>query len=161
VFRQHGGSTPVYIVAGAIVAVLAVLAWTGDVAAERRRAAVEADAEPGAGTAGAGGIAGAAAEGTGGVAVPAASARRSFPIPPMDLPHYHGVGVTVPAGERPPPSGGSGDPGSTVNGTSKEVSGVCPPQPRQGVRRDLPADVPEGRYRPVPRGGKAHRSPLP
>ncbi len=42
----------------------------------------------------------------------------------MDLPHYHGVGVTVPAGERPRPSGAPGDPGSTVNGTSKEVSGV-------------------------------------
>jgi NADH-quinone oxidoreductase subunit H len=127
VFRQHGGSTPVYIVAGAIIAVLAALAWTGDVAAERKRVAAEADAEAGAGTAGAGGVAGptgGAAEGTGGTIVPAASAPRSFPIPPMDLPHYHGVGVTVPAGERPPPSGASGDPGSTVNGTSKEVSGV-------------------------------------
>jgi NADH-quinone oxidoreductase subunit H len=127
VFRQHGGSTPVYIVAGAIIAVLAALAWTGDVAAERKRVAAEADAEAGAGTAGAGGVAGptgAAAEGTGATIVPAASAPRSFPIPPMDLPHYHGVGVTVPAGERPPPSGASGDPGSTVNGTSKEVSGV-------------------------------------
>jgi len=127
VFRQHGGSTPVYIVAGAIIAALAALAWTGDVAAERKRMAAEADAEEGAGMAGAGGVAGwtgAAAEGTGGTVVPAASAPRSFPIPPMDLPHYHGVGVTVPAGERPPPSGRPGDPGSAVNGTSKEVSGV-------------------------------------
>ncbi|HEX9538857.1 MAG TPA: NADH-quinone oxidoreductase subunit NuoH [Streptosporangiaceae bacterium] len=132
VFRQHGGSTPVYIVAGAIIAVLAALAWTGDVAAERRRMAAEADAEAGAGTVGAGtagagavaGPTGTAAEGTGGTIVPAASTPRSFPIPPMDLPHYHGVGVTVPAGERPSPPGGPGDPGSAVNGTSKEVSGV-------------------------------------
>src|SRR5260370_20222540 len=57
VFRQHGGSTPVYIVAGAIIAVLAALAWTGDVAAERKRGAPEADAEAGAGAAGAGGVA--------------------------------------------------------------------------------------------------------
>ncbi len=94
--------------------------------------AAEADAEAGAGTVGAGtagagavaGPTGTAAEGTGGTIVPAASTPRSFPIPPMDLPHYHGVGVTVPAGERPSPPGGPGDPGSAVNGTSKEVSGV-------------------------------------
>src|SRR5256884_1751396 len=36
---QHGYSTPVYIVGGAILAVLLLLAWTGDVGAQRRRAA--------------------------------------------------------------------------------------------------------------------------
>jgi NADH-quinone oxidoreductase subunit H len=77
VWRQHGGSTPVYIVGGAILASLLMLAWAGDVAAERRRAAAEAPAGDGGGEAGArGGAAG-----------------RSFPVPPMDLPHYHGVGV--------------------------------------------------------------------
>ena len=32
---QHGASTPVYIIGGAIFAVLVVLAWTWDVAVER------------------------------------------------------------------------------------------------------------------------------
>jgi len=132
VFRQHGGSTPVYIVAGAIVVVLVLLAWAGDAAAERRRAAAEADADagPDAGTA-AGGVTGTmgtvlegrtAAESDGAAVAPAAP--RSYPIPPMDLPHYHGVGVTVPPAQRPAPApGGPGDP-AAANGTSKEVSGV-------------------------------------
>jgi NADH-quinone oxidoreductase subunit H len=118
VFRQHGGSTPVYIVAGAIVVALVLLAWVGDAAAERRRTAAEADA----GTA-AGGV-----TGTTGTVVErggAAKAPRSYPIPPMDLPHYHGVGVTVPAAQpSAPTSGEPGDPGATASGTSKEVSGV-------------------------------------
>ena len=42
VWRQHGGSTPVYIVGGAILGALLVLAWAGDVAAERRRIAAAA-----------------------------------------------------------------------------------------------------------------------
>ena len=44
-------------------------------------------------------------------------------VPPMDLPHYHGVGL---GGQDDPVAtpGGPGDPGSTANGTSKEVSGV-------------------------------------
>ena len=37
VWRQHGGSTPVYIVGGALLGALLLLAWAGDVAAERRR----------------------------------------------------------------------------------------------------------------------------
>ena len=41
---QHRHSTPVYIIAGAIVAVLLLLAWRGDVAAERRRADREQEA---------------------------------------------------------------------------------------------------------------------
>src|SRR5499433_2108611 len=50
---QHGTSAPVYIVGGAILAVLLLLAWTVDVAAERRRAAGQkteapAGAAPGA-----------------------------------------------------------------------------------------------------------------
>jgi NADH-quinone oxidoreductase subunit H len=115
VYRQHGGSTPVYIVAGALIAAIILIVWTADVAAERRRLAEETGAEPGAGGTG-------AAEGTGGIEV--APAARSFPIPPMDLPHYHGVGVTASAAQRPPSaSGDPGDPGAT-NGTSKEVWSV-------------------------------------
>jgi NADH-quinone oxidoreductase subunit H len=116
VFRERGGSTAVYVVAGLIVGVLIVLLFVGDVAAERRRAAAEADAEPDAAGVGGGVVAAAGAE---------ALAPRSFPIPPMDLPHYHGVGVTVgPPGEPRPGPDGPGDSGPTANGTSKEVSGV-------------------------------------
>src|SRR5690348_11002872 len=39
VWRQQGGSAPVYIVGGAILGALLLLAWVGDVAAEKRRAA--------------------------------------------------------------------------------------------------------------------------
>src|SRR5690349_5677281 len=48
VWRQHGGSTPVYIVGGALLGVLLLLAWAGDVAAERRRQAAVRAAEPAA-----------------------------------------------------------------------------------------------------------------
>ena len=106
---QHRHSTPVYVIAGAIVAVLLLLAWRGDVAAERRRAAreePEAPARPGA-TPG--------APGPGGLGEPAGA---GFPVPPMDLPHYHGVGVVVPTGGSRP---GEGD---TAAGTVKEVTGA-------------------------------------
>jgi NADH-quinone oxidoreductase subunit H len=96
---QHRHSTPVYVIAGAIVAVLLLLAWRGDVAAERRRTEREREA-PAAGTA---------------AGAPAAA---GFPVPPLDLPHYHGVGVVVPTGA---PRPGEGD---TEAGTVKEVTGA-------------------------------------
>jgi NADH-quinone oxidoreductase subunit H len=83
-WRQHGGSIPVYIVAGAIVVALMTLAWRGDVATERRRQAAEAAAAEAAAPAG---------SGQGG-----RSAGAGFPVPPLDAPHYHGVGVTDSAG---------------------------------------------------------------
>jgi NADH-quinone oxidoreductase subunit H len=119
VFRERGGSTAVYVVAGLIVAVIIVLLFVGDVAAERRRVAAEADAEPDAAEAAGRVVATAGPPGTAG-----AEAGRSFPIPPMDLPHYHGVGVTVGVSSEPPGPDGPGDSGPTANGTSKEVSGV-------------------------------------
>jgi NADH-quinone oxidoreductase subunit H len=113
VFRQNGGSTPVYIVAGVIVVCIILLLFLGDVAAERRRLAAEAPDEPD----------GAAVGGV--VSTAAAATPRSYPIPPMDLPHYHGIGVAAGAGDDPRvTTGGPSDPGSTANGTSKEVSGV-------------------------------------
>ena len=113
VFRQNGGSTPVYIVAGLIVACIILLLFLGDVAAERRRLAAEAPDEPD----------GAAVGSV--VSTAAAAAPRSYPIPPMDLPHYHGIGVAAGSGDDPRvTTGGPSDPGSTANGTSKEVSGV-------------------------------------
>jgi NADH-quinone oxidoreductase subunit H len=100
VWRQHGGSTPVYIVGGAILGALLLLAWAGDVAAERRRQAAAPSAEP------------AAAEPEAGAAAP------SFPVPPLDLPHYHGVGVTA----RPGP--GLVDPDDVPRAGVKEVTGA-------------------------------------
>jgi hypothetical protein len=84
------------------------------VAAQRRAEAAQAEDEAGAAAAG-------SALATTGV-VPG-TGPRSYPVPPMDLPHYHGVGL---GGQDDPVAtpGGPGDPGSTANGTSKEVSGV-------------------------------------
>ncbi len=82
VWRRQGGSTGVYIVAGLIVAALLLLAWGWDVsAANRLRRAEEIDAAD----------------------VSAETEPGTFPVPPMDLPHYHGVGV-APAGSNPVPA---------------------------------------------------------
>jgi NADH-quinone oxidoreductase subunit H len=96
VWRQHGGSTPVYIVGGCILAVLLLLGWSADVAAERRRSAA------------AGQEAGQAE------AEPAGERAPAFPVPPLDLPHYHGVGVVIPGGE----------PEASQTGPVKEVTGA-------------------------------------
>ena len=100
VWRQHGGSTPVYIVGGALLGALLLLAWAGDVAAERRRQAAAQAAEP------------AAAEPEAGAAAP------GFPVPPMDLPHYHGVGVPA------SPGGSAVDPEAVPRAGIKEVTGA-------------------------------------
>ena len=74
VWRRQGGSTGVYIVGGAIIVVLMLLAWGWDTTAAKTRP---------------GGVRDRRRRGR--------SARRSagaFPVPPMDLPHYHGIGVT-------------------------------------------------------------------
>jgi NADH-quinone oxidoreductase subunit H len=107
---QHGISTPVYIIGGAIVALLLVLAWTADVAAERRRAAGREPAPDGDGGTGAGAAGPAETGGT--------TADAGFPVPPLDLPHYHGVGVVVPTGDFP------ADHSAAPDGTVKEVTGA-------------------------------------
>ena len=95
VYRRHGGSPLVYLIGGGILAV--VLAWllAADFAAERRaqlRAAEEeaaADAEH------------AAAAEPGAQAGDGEHRPAAFPVPPLDLPHYHGVlaGAGVPGAE--------------------------------------------------------------
>jgi NADH-quinone oxidoreductase subunit H len=74
VWRQHGGSTAIYLVAGAILVTIVALIFGFDAAAARRddRRAVEEDQ--------------AAKEGAG------------FPVPPLDLPHYHGDQSALEAG---------------------------------------------------------------
>src|SRR5499427_8780690 len=71
VWRRQGGSTGIYIVAGLIIGALVALAWAWDVA-EARRAQQAAEIE----------AAEAEAEATAG----------AFPVPALDLPHYHGIG---------------------------------------------------------------------
>jgi NADH-quinone oxidoreductase subunit H len=114
VWRQHGGSAPVYIVGGAILAALLLLGWTGDAAAERRRAAAaQAEAED---------------EAAAGEARPAGEWAAGFPVPPLDLPHYHGVGVDVRDAGSPAGHGagqhGAGQHGVTQDGPVKEVTGA-------------------------------------
>ncbi len=93
VWRRQGGSTGVYLVGGAIVLALLALAFAWDFAAERsadRRSAMEDEAAEAA----------EADEGT-------------FPVPPMDLPHYHGMS-----------SGAPGLTGAAPDAGIKEVTGA-------------------------------------
>jgi NADH-quinone oxidoreductase subunit H len=101
VYRRQGGSPAVYVVAGLIVLVLLALLWRWESANERaQRLAAEAEEDredmaeeppPGA----------------------------PFPTPPLDLPHYHGIGLA--SAGRPVLAGVTGD-DSAACGT-KEVSG--------------------------------------
>jgi NADH-quinone oxidoreductase subunit H len=74
VWRREGGSPGVYLIGAGIVVVLLALAigWdvTSERAAQRRAAEDEASAEQDVG---------------------------AFPVPPMDLPHYHGLVAGEPA----------------------------------------------------------------
>ncbi|HEY2129181.1 MAG TPA: NADH-quinone oxidoreductase subunit NuoH [Streptosporangiaceae bacterium] len=96
VWRTHGGSPAVYTVAGLLLVALLALLFMADSAMQRRQEA--------------------ATEVMAGEGPPAAvDDSAAFPVPPMDLPHYHGIGVTVSTG-----------PGAldTANGTTKEVTGA-------------------------------------
>src|SRR5580693_8281918 len=96
VWRRQGGSPGVYIVAGLIIVVLMLLAWAWDSSAAKRAQAAEDLDE-----------ADASAEAEAG----------AFPVPPMDLPHYHGVGIH-------PEGSASGEPPATEAAAAKEVTGA-------------------------------------
>jgi NADH-quinone oxidoreductase subunit H len=121
VYRERGGSTAVYVVGGLIIAFIILLLYAGDVAAQRRAEAAQADADADAPAAGSALVTTGLV--TTGVGAAGGTSPRSYPVPPMDLPHYHGVGL---GGQDDPvvDPGDAGDPGSTANGASKEVSGV-------------------------------------
>ena len=110
--RQHGLTTPVYLVGGGIFVLALVLGWFADSAAERRRiAAADADEAFEAEYS--------AAADDDEDAVPGGPAR-SFPVPPLDLPHYHGAGVTggrVPAAAPAPALATTGDGGPVKEAT--------------------------------------------
>ena len=109
VWRRQGGSTGVYIVGGLVLLLFLGIVWVWETGAEQRRARLQpAPAEE------PGGAAGQAEAGE-----PAAGPP-GFPVPPLDLPHYHGVGV-APA-DRPDAPRTLLDAGMTSNG--KEVTGA-------------------------------------
>jgi NADH-quinone oxidoreductase subunit H len=122
-WRLDSHSSAIYVVGGVILAIIVIAAISWDISAERRASrAADADSattaagpEP-AGPAGPGGPSGAAG--------PRAGERVTYRVPPMDLPHYHGVGVTASAGAARPGTAlnGAADP-SDADGT-KEVTGA-------------------------------------
>jgi NADH-quinone oxidoreductase subunit H len=103
VWRRQGGSIGLYIVAGGIVVVLLLLLWSWDSAVAARERAAAQQLEPGA-------------EPDPESAAGAAAAEPEFPVPPLDLPHYHGIlGPEQPAAGAVPAAG---------QGTVKEVTGA-------------------------------------
>ncbi|MBO0838715.1 MAG: NADH-quinone oxidoreductase subunit NuoH [Actinobacteria bacterium] len=77
VYRQQGASPGVYIIGGGIVVVLLAFLWRWESAAQRaEQLAAEAEEARVAGG-----------------AEPAEEP--AFPTPPLDLPHYHGIGVAT------------------------------------------------------------------
>jgi NADH-quinone oxidoreductase subunit H len=115
-WRLDTHSAAVYVAGGIVLAIIIVIAVSWDVAAERRArdtAAVasgadEAEPEPGV-TAGVGGAS-------------RVRSRATYRVPPMDLPHYHGIGLSGPAGAVQAPAGSVTE-ASDANGT-KEVTGA-------------------------------------
>jgi NADH-quinone oxidoreductase subunit H len=102
VWRRQGGSPGVYLVAGGILLVLLALAVAWDFATERT-AQRRADEEE------------AAAEQDAG----------AFPVPPLDLPHYHGISDSPPALQEQAPDSGAGHPPGPPGSTAiKEVTGA-------------------------------------
>jgi NADH-quinone oxidoreductase subunit H len=101
VWRRHGGGTAVYLVAGGIVLALVALTLAWDIAAERaaeRHSAEDAE-----------------------YAESVARDGDAFPVPPMDLPHYHGVTA---AGPQPPSLVGADSAAATAAADIKEVTGA-------------------------------------
>jgi NADH-quinone oxidoreductase subunit H len=83
-WRRHGGSPGIYIVAAGVLLLFLGIVWVWETGAERRRADLaEAEEPPPSTPAG---------------HPPASPAPHTvaegFPVPPMDLPHYHGAGVS-------------------------------------------------------------------
>jgi NADH-quinone oxidoreductase subunit H len=106
-WRLDNHSSAVYVVGGVVLAIIIVIAVSWDIAAERRAShAAEADsaadeAEPDSG---------------GGPSGLRVRDRAVYRVPPLDLPHYHGIGVGAAQADSPPVA-------SDANGT-KEVTGA-------------------------------------
>jgi NADH-quinone oxidoreductase subunit H len=103
-WRLDSHNHVVYGVGGVVLVLILIVFWSWDSAVERRRAAEAANwtgAEPEAVTA----ETVPSGQGQGGPA---------FPVPPMDLPHYHGIGLE--SGEPAPPGIQPADPAKEVTG---------------------------------------------
>jgi NADH-quinone oxidoreductase subunit H len=115
-WRLDKHSAAVYVAGGIVLAIIIVIAVSWDIAAERRArdtatvesGADEAEPEPGV-TTDAGGAS-------------RVRSRATYRVPPMDLPHYHGIGLSGPAGAVQAPAGSVTEAGD-ANGT-KEVTGA-------------------------------------
>ena len=105
VYRREGASPAVYIVAGLIIVVLLALLWRWESSGQRaERLAAQAEEDRAAGA-----------------ERPAPTA--PFPTPPLDLPHYHGIGLE--GSGKPVLAGVTGDEGATGgDGGTKEVTGA-------------------------------------
>jgi len=103
--RRNGGTAP-YVIIGLIVVVLFGLWWAWDMAAQRRRSdeAAQRAAEE--------------------AALETDPMSAGFPVPPMDLPHYHGVGVPASPGNDARPIGQRPGGGAAPGGAAKEVAGA-------------------------------------
>ena len=90
VWRRQGGSPGVYIVGALIVAALLALwiGWETSVQKAAKRAEAEDEA----------------------LAAEAEEHGPAFPVPPLDLPHYHGIGLGDPAASAPPPAAAARNP---------------------------------------------------
>ncbi|MBV9383640.1 MAG: NADH-quinone oxidoreductase subunit NuoH [Streptosporangiaceae bacterium] len=100
-WRNETHSGVVYGTAGFVLVLIVILAWAWDSGAQRHAARLAGGYQEGAAEP-------AVADG--------GDAAQSFPVPPLDLPHYHGIGVR-----------GGAEPGSgaiTGSGASKEVTGA-------------------------------------
>jgi NADH-quinone oxidoreductase subunit H len=89
VYRRQGGSPGVYLVAGLIVLIIVLLLWFWESGTEKaaRLARLAAEGEEAGGPAGTGPA--------GELVKPNVPA---FPTPPLDLPHYHGIGLASQGG---------------------------------------------------------------
>jgi NADH-quinone oxidoreductase subunit H len=105
VWRRSGGSTGIYVIAALIVATLVVLFFAAEVSAQRKEQRAEEEAAD--------------------LAADLAEHGPSFPTPPLDLPHYHGIGVSPsPASAAAVSSPDSSRPPQTEADAAKEVTGA-------------------------------------
>jgi len=104
VWRRSGGSTGIYVIAALIVAALLALFFGAEVSAQRKqRLAEEEEAE---------------------LEADLAEHGPAFPTPPLDLPHYHGIGVSPAGSSTAVSSPDSSRPPLTEADAAKEVTGA-------------------------------------
>ncbi len=106
--QRAGGSPVPYLVVGAVFVALFAVWWAWDAGVQRRRLAQDTQD--------------AAHE----AELRADPMAAGFPVPPLELPHYHGVGVAPSPGGGMAPGvpAGQAHHGETTSGAAKEVTGA-------------------------------------